>query len=111
MSIAINSPWVPESPQSLVEGEEIIFSMVVPGVTTVTNDATLTMTIHRGNDDKSNTLLSGSMSSSGNIVTLKKLTALVGKNTYVVAIFGTADGILRCLGKMQIDCTRKSQIQ
>ena len=111
MTIAINDYWVKESPQTIVEGEEPIFSMVVPGVTTVTNDATLVMYIYKGNTDTSATNLSGSMSSAGNVVTLKKLTALVGKNQYVITVFGTADGILRCLGALQIDCRRKGELQ
>jgi hypothetical protein len=111
MTTAINSGWCALSPQSLTEGEEPVYSMTVPGVTTVTNDATLTMVIYRGNADMSATCLSGSISSAGNVVTCKKIASLVGKSTYVVTVKGTADGILRVLGKFQIDCQRLGQTQ
>lgn len=102
----MNDSWSIHSPQDLTEGEEPVYSFSVPGVTTVTNDATLVMYIYSGNQNLSSTMLSGSMSSSGNVVTCKKIASLIGKKDYTVSIFGTADGILRCLNKFMIRCVR-----
>jgi hypothetical protein len=108
---ATNDSWCSKSPQALTEGEEPVYTMIVPGVTTVTNDATLAMYCYRGNADTSSTNLSGSISSAGNVVTLKKLTALIGKSTYVISVYGTADGVFRMLGKFQVECARKGMTQ
>ena len=109
--ISINEYFVDKSPQTLIEGDKPVYVLTVPGVTTVTNDGTLAMYVYKKNTDVTSTCTTGSISSSGNVVTLKTIQSLVGGNNYVVSVFGTADGIFRCLGAIQLDVRRKSALQ
>lgn len=110
MSVAqtYNDYMVNESPLLLVEGATPTYSLVVPGATTVTSDGTLAMYAYKGSTDASATFLTGSMSASGNVVTLKQLTGLKGGDKLFVTVFGTVDGQFDCLGAFWIFVARKS---
>lgn len=87
--------WVDESPIELVAGAEPTYTITFTGATTVSATAA-THEIYKngGGSDLSTTLLSGSLSASGNVLTLKKLTNLAGGNTYTNSIKCTVDGVV-----------------
>ena len=82
-----------ESGKPLVEGETRTFAVVFHGVTAVTSPSAL---VYKNETDVTSTVMpSGSASASGNVATLKPITALIGGETYVVAVTATCDGDVR----------------
>jgi len=86
--------WVRESPRYLVAGSEPQYSITFSGATTVSAvGATMEIYKNGSGSDLSSTLLTGSLSASGNVLTLKKCQSLVG-NTYTISIKCTVDGVV-----------------
>jgi hypothetical protein len=79
------------------EGAKPTFAITVPGVTTITDDATLKMYIYKGSTESSSTFLTGSLSVSGNIITTKTFQALKGGDALFVTVFATMDGVYDCV--------------
>lgn len=107
------SPYmIKEGGQIVMEGSEPVFNLTVlsksGAVPTITNDATLAMYVYKNGSNATSTYTTGSMSVSGNIITTKTLTALVGGDELHVTIFGTVNGILDCLGEFPLTVRRKS---
>ena len=87
--------WVKESPIELVAGAEPTYTITFTGATTVSStSATHEIYKNGGGSDLSGTLLSGSLSASGNVLTIKKLVSLVGGNTYTNSVKCTVDGVV-----------------
>jgi hypothetical protein len=95
VSISDNSYLVP--PKVVVAGAEPVYSITVPGVTTITDDATLLMYVYKGSTDKTSTFTTGSMGVSGNIITTKQFQSLTGGDDLFVTIFATMDGVYDCV--------------
>lgn len=89
------------------EGDNPVYTIVKPGVTTIANDGTLTMWIYKGSTDSSSTYLTGSMSASGNAATTKTFTALVS-GEYFVGLRGTCDGQLITFATFPLYVRKKS---
>ena len=86
--------WVNESPIYLVAGSEPQYSITFTGATTVSaTGATMEIYKNGSGSDLASTLLSGSLSASGNVLTLKKIISLVA-NKYVVSVKCTVDGVV-----------------
>ena len=87
--------WVKESPKDLVAGAEPTYTITLTGATTVSaSGATHEIYKNGGGSDLSSTLLSGSLSAAGNVLTLKKLVSLTGGNTYTNSVKCTVDGVV-----------------
>ena len=91
----LSSNEIQLEPQTALETDKPTYSLTVEGVTTITNDATLTMYVYRGSTDVTATVTTGSMSFTNGppaIITTKKLQSLkIG--TYVVTVVATMDGV------------------
>lgn len=99
-------------PVIATEGEEPIYSVVVPGVqSSITNDATLQMGFYKANtgSDLSSTYLSGSLSISGFTITTKKFVSLKA-GYYVWDIRATVDGILREVVRVPFIVKRRNEV-
>ena len=94
--VAITSNQYLIDPQQTYEGAAPVFAITVPGVTTITNDATLKMYAYKGSTDYTSTFLTGSMSVSGNIITTKTFQALKGGDDLFITVFATMDGVVDC---------------
>lgn len=97
-SISTNSITVRESPLECYSTDKPTYTIDFPGVTSITNDATLVMTVMRGNDDVTSTYTTGSLSVLNNSVTLKTLQNLVGGDNLHITLQATCDGTLRTVG-------------
>jgi len=85
--------WLVESP--VYQGTEatVPYSIAFEGVTTI---ASPSITVYKGGADVTSTVMpSGSHSTSGNVLTMKPLTALVNGSEYVISIVATADGVAK----------------
>lgn len=87
----------------VVEGESITFSITYSGATAVSSVSA--KVYRRTTDVTSSVMPSGSTSASGNVATLKPVTAMVGGNDYVVAVTATVDGNTR-IKKFTIKCQK-----
>lgn len=88
----MTSIWVNESPITVVEGAEPVYTITVDGVTSIA--ASPTAKIYKaGTDVTSTNMPTGSASASGNIITLPTIKNLVGGNVYVVVATFTGDGV------------------
>ena len=99
--------WVRESPQYVREGETKTFAIVFEGVTTLSS----------GSDEvyangSSQTVLTGSVSISGNVLTTRQLTVPAGAGglTYVWEFQATADGNVK-KPALQLEVLRPGQEQ
>lgn len=105
------SVWV-DNPDPLVEGDEPVYVITYPGASSV-SVASGTMAIYKNgsNTDLAAThLVSGdALSASGNQVTLKKITALEGGNTYVVVV-GTAEDGVFLHRKFKLEVQKKGKL-
>ena len=80
-----------ESPIGMIEGEKVTFSITWLGVTTLSSP---TAVVYKsGTDISSTAMASGSHSVSGNVQTLKELTAIAGDGgkRYIVIIEAVID--------------------
>jgi hypothetical protein len=91
-----NDIWVDESPYSCTEGDVLPFAVTYEGASAV-SAAAATMAIYKNGTgaDLSGTMLSGSITASGNILSLKTITLVAGNggNQYVVVVGASVDGI------------------
>jgi len=90
----MTSPWVKETPRTMVEGESKPFNITVPGATTV---ATPTCKIYNQETDTSATNLSGTAAATGNVITTQIVGTVKGGETYVLATTATVDGNTRII--------------
>ena len=95
VSVTNNDYLVP--PQVVLTGAKPAYVITVPGVSTITNDATLLMYVYKGTTDKTSTYTTGSMAVNGNQITTKTFTGLVGGDSLFVSVFATMDGIYDCV--------------
>jgi hypothetical protein len=107
-AITANTAEVLEGPQYVYEGDQPIFAITKLGVTTITNDASLTMKVYKGSTDVTSTYTTGSMSSSGNVAVTKTFTGLVGGDNLYVTLSGTCDGILLTFAAFWLRIKKKS---
>ena len=92
MSLDTNYLWLKEDPLEMIEGEVVTFSVTFEGITACSSP---TAKVYRNETDVTSTAMAtGSHSASGNVVTLKPLTAGTsdGGEIYVVVVQATADG-------------------
>lgn len=108
VALTANTAYVLEGPQWCYEGDGPIFTVTKLKVTTITNDATLTMKVYKGSTDASATFLTGSMSATGNVATSKTFTGLVGGDRLHVTMTGTCDGVLLTFAAFWLTVKRKS---
>lgn len=97
-SISTNSTLVRESPLEVYSTDKPTYTITFPGVTTILDDATLIMTIMRGNDDVTATYSTGTVEKLENTVTLKTLQNLVGGDVLHITCQATCDGTVRTVG-------------
>ena len=94
MSNNMDEIWVNESPIYLVEGAGPTYTITYVGATTVSSSgATMAIYKNGSGSDLASTLLTGSLSASGNVLTLKTLQSLVGGNKYVISVSASVDGV------------------
>jgi len=80
--------WAVESPLEVIEGSTITIQCVYWDTPTLPD-----ATVYKNRADVTSTAMpSGSHSNSGDIVTLKPLTALVGGNRYIIDVEATVGG-------------------
>jgi hypothetical protein len=85
------SLFLEESPIYQGAGATVPYSVTFPFATTV---AAGTIAVYKNGADVTSTVMpSGSHSASGNVLTLKPLTALTGGETYLISIAATVDGV------------------
>ena len=107
----MNDIWVDESPIYLTAGSEPTYSIVYGGATAVvTTGATMEVYKNGTGSDQSSTLTTGAFSASGNVLTLKKLQALVGGNNYSVSVKATVDSVVT-LRKIMLIVQRAGTLQ
>jgi len=88
----MNDIFVHESPIEVKEGAAFTLSITINGGTTASAS---TSAIYKNNTDKSGSILTGSDSRSGNVVTSKTMTFAVGTaGTYVYVNTVSIDGIV-----------------
>jgi len=76
--------WALESPVPFVAGDTVTYTVTFLGAASVSSPVG---TVYQGSKDVSSTAMpSGSASASGNVVTLKPITALAGPKKYVVDV-------------------------
>lgn len=101
-----------EGTQYTMEGSAPVFNIRIPtksGATaSITNDATLTMYVYKNGSDLTSTYTTGSMSVSGDVITTKAFTGLVGGDLLHVTIFATVDGIQGIVAEFPLIVRRKS---
>lgn len=107
-----NAIWpIGNNPFPLVAGDEPVFTATLNGATTL-DVSSATMAIYKNgssSDLASTHLVSGdSITASGNIVTLKKITALTGGATFTVVFGLLVDGVLKHF-KFDLDVQKKEK--
>lgn len=96
----INNDTASTSRRVMREGEERPIVIRVIGSTTITDDATLTMTMYKrgASSDLSATYFTGSMSTNGtNQITTKTTNSALRRGDYVVSVRATINGVLRVI--------------
>jgi len=97
--------FIIESPIVVVAGETLTLSVTWLGATSVSSP---TATVyHNGTDETSTIMPSGSHSASGNVQTLKPITAMTGGEDYVIAVQATVDGNTE-IRKILVKCVKAS---
>lgn len=109
----MNSPYYPkEGGVTVMEGANPVFNIRVTSqngtVPTITDDATLEMFVYKNGTDYTSTYTTGSMSVSGDTITTKAFTALVGGDNLNITIFATVNGILDCVCEFPMAVRKKS---
>ena len=101
------------SPIILREGDEVVFQVWVPGVTSgITSDATLTMAFYKtgSNTDLSSTYLTGSMSVVGTDVIQTKQTQNLKAGDWAMGIKATVDGLLYTVATIPVIVKSRSEL-
>lgn len=102
-TIADNSVWVRESPISVVDGEKYTATCRYPGKTVSTTDGFCKLW-KNGSSDVSSNNLSGSLSASGETLTLKTVNFAGGQNNFFIMEWAcTIDGNI-VIRKCRFDC-------
>ena len=103
---------VREGTQFVMEGATPVYNVRVTtrsGATPViTNDATLTMFVYKNGADATSTFTTGTMSVSGDTITTKTFTGLIGGDQLHVTVFATVDGVFDCVAEFPLIVRRKS---
>lgn len=90
VSVQLNDVWCLESPLERAEGITETFTLKVIGAGTLSSPSAKA---YKKKVDLTSTVFpSGSITASGNIVTLKPATGLVGTSNYVIAVTVTESG-------------------
>lgn len=109
--VSSSYPWCVESPYPLVEGDTVNFSFNLAYASLVSASGP-TCLIYRDEKDVSTTCLTGTCTATGtdnNI--LSKITALLKPGEYVLSVYGTIDGLVRCGGKLLLQVQAKGKTQ
>lgn len=98
-----------EGVQQAVEGEDWLRNLRVPSRTGATPTITSpVMYVYKNGTDYTSTYTTGSMSVSGDLITLKTITSLVGGDRLRVSVFATVDSITnQCVGRFWLDVLKK----
>ncbi len=82
--------WLIESPEEAIEGDVLKYSVTWEGASSLTSP---TLTVYRDGTDVTVTVVSGSTTASGNVLTLGTITAQAndGGKTYVAVVKATVD--------------------
>ena len=107
MAINLNATqsgaWLVESPLVSVAGETTTYSVTYLGSSSVSS---VTGTVYQNKSDVTSTIMpSGSTSASGNVATLKPITAMTGGKKYVITVTATVDGNV-VVKKFMIRCQK-----
>ena len=107
LNVTERDNWAVESPWASVAGETVTFTVTFLGATAATSPVA---TVYQNKTDVTSTIMpSGSASASGNVVTLKPMTAMTGGKRYVVSVSATVDGNTR-VKKFMVIC-QKGQLE
>ena len=103
---------VREGQQVTMEGSTPIYNIRIPtksGATaSILSNGTLSMYVYKNGSDFTSTYTTGSMSVSGDVITTKTLTGLVGGDILHVTIFATVDGVFGCVAEFPLIVRKKS---
>lgn len=98
--------FVVESPIYQLNGETITYAIRWEGASSVSSPSA---TVYRGRTDVTSTVMpSGSHSASGDVITLKPLTALTSGSRYAVVVSATVDSMTRVV-KIMVLCPRLAE--
>lgn len=99
-------------PVIMREGDERAITIRIIGSTTITSDATLTMTFYKqgATTDLSATYLTGSMTTNGSTTITTKTTTGLKQGDYLMSIKATVDGVLRIVATIPLIVKRRSEI-
>ena len=104
-----NEPFAVESPLQLVEGASITFVCTYADGTTVSG--TPTAVAYKKKTAVTTTVFpTGSVTASGNVVTLKPATGFIGGNKYIIAVTAVVDSIT-LVHKFQINAAKDESEQ
>jgi hypothetical protein len=87
--IAFNKLRTIESPLTIYPGQSVTYTLSVNGEGTL---ASPTMYVYKGTSDNSSTALSGSLSITGRLITLKTIGSLSGGSEYIAYVYFTDGG-------------------
>jgi len=104
----MSSIWCLQSPVTMVAGETRTFTMAYVGQATVSSPVA---TVYKGTSDGTTVCMpSGTASASGNVVTLKPMTGVVGGETYIVAVTTTIGGNTD-IRKFEVAAKKATEVQ
>ena len=92
-STATNTIYVRESPKTMLPWDKKPFTLTLDGTGTLASDATLWTKIYKDATDMSATLLSGSTTKTGLVITTPIVQNLVGGIVYTLYIHFSRDGV------------------
>lgn len=108
LNVNLNDVWALESPLQRVEGITETFTLKVVGGGTVSS---ITAKAYKKKVDVSSTVFpSGSITSAGNVITLKPATGFVGNATYTIAVTCTEGGNVHVY-KFDLKIQKDEQVQ
>lgn len=108
VNVTTKDIWAIESPWGSAAGESLTFTLTYLGASSVSS---VTATVYQNKTDVTSTVMpAGSTSASGNVATLKPLTAMTGGKKYVVSVSATVDGNT-VVKKFQVNCQKGQQEQ
>lgn len=104
-----DSVWLIQSPQTVVEGTSITYTITFPFAAACSASAAKS---YKGTTDTTTVNFpSGSDAQADNTCTLKPLTAMVGGETYVITITVTLDGQATQIWKHEVNCQKAEDAQ
>ncbi len=109
LTATLNDVWLINSPQTIVEGTSITYTITFPFATACTAS---TAKCYKGTTDTTTTNLpAGSDARADNTCTLKPLTAMIGGETYVIAVTVTLDAQATQIWKHEVNCQKVEDSQ